>query len=86
VTELPPCLGNLASLRYLNVSGNRLTSLPESIGGMAALKELRAASNQLTELPATVATLEKLDVRWNPIQPEPAWLSDLEQRGCTVWC
>jgi len=56
--------------------------------GLASLRQLDLRGNQLTGLPAAVGDmpgLEKLDLRWNPLADGPAWLMDLEQRGCTVW-
>jgi hypothetical protein len=31
------------------------------------------------------AAREKLDLRWNPLRPEPAWLRTLAERGCIVY-
>jgi len=44
-------------------------------------------NNRLDALPVGLAglpALEKLDLRWNLIDPWPDWLQGLEQRGCAV--
>ncbi|WP_443045992.1 hypothetical protein [Streptomyces sp. GQFP] len=44
-------------------------------------------SNRLTRLPDWVVempALEKLDPRWNPCEPSPSLLNQLERRGCVV--
>jgi hypothetical protein len=45
-------------------------------------------ANKLTTLPDSLAQLthlEKLDLRWNKLSHEPAWLPQLSQHGCTVF-
>ena len=47
--------------------------------------DLRA--NQLWSLPESVRRLhqlEKLDLRWNKFDIYPAWLEELQQRGCII--
>ncbi len=69
---IPPELGNLASLRTLNLGGNALTgSIPPELGNLASLEELDLAWNPLTgpippEL-GNLASLEELDLHGNPI-------------------
>jgi hypothetical protein len=43
--------------------------------------------NKLRSLPTSLAALpnlEKLDLRWNKLSGDHAWLQDLERRGCLV--
>jgi Leucine-rich repeat (LRR) protein len=40
LTALPEAIGQLTSLRRLNVSRNQLTALPEAIGELVNLREL----------------------------------------------
>ena len=55
------------------------------------LKELRQIDlrgNPLTSLPNAMATLprlEKLDLRWVNTLAAPAWIAELEARGCLVY-
>jgi hypothetical protein len=47
--------------------------------------DLRA--NRFRRLPDFVAALpclEKLDLRWNPLDALPRWSEELERRGCMV--
>jgi len=58
------------ALRFLIVSGNKLTSLPPSIGQLANLRVLSLDSNQLTSLPPEIINLSRpiftsLDVDFN---------------------
>jgi len=50
-----------------------------------AYLDLRA--NGITTLPDGIAELplEKLDLRWNPIERFPVWIDQLEARGCVVY-
>ena len=68
---------------------NALTTLPDSLGDLTSLAYLDLRSNALTEPPASLAdlpNLEKLDLRWCKHLVMPGWLSDLEARGCVVYC
>jgi Leucine-rich repeat (LRR) protein len=62
---LPDAIGDLSSLVYLDLRGNRLTELPLSM-------------SRLTHL-------EKLDLRWNPLDGIPGWFGTLEARGCSIY-
>jgi len=67
---LPAAIGELTTLRTLNLDGNSLTSLPEQIGQLTNLKVLTVKNNWLRSLPASIANLEHLevlDVRHNKI-------------------
>ena len=90
LTEVPPEIGTLTQVVVLLLSGNELTTLPPEIAEMTALRHLDLRANQLTRLPTTIADLpqlEKLDLRWNhKLQSVPGWISELEARGCLVYC
>jgi Leucine-rich repeat (LRR) protein len=88
LASLPDSVGRLARLRELHLRNNQLTSLPESIGTLEELRQIDLRGNPLTDLPAAMAALprlEKLDLRWVHTLPPPAWLADLEARGCAVY-
>ena len=57
--EIPPELGNLTNLIYLNVANNQLSgSIPQEINNIANLSYLRLGNNQLTgELPESICDL-----------------------------
>jgi Leucine-rich repeat (LRR) protein len=57
---LPPSLGRLKRLRYLNIGENRFETLPECICAMQSLVELRASDNPLQTLPNSIRQLTSL--------------------------
>jgi leucine-rich repeat protein SHOC2 len=72
---VPAEIGQLTSLRLLNLRGNQLTSLPAEIGQLTFLTELNLNDNQLTSLPAEIGqltSLEKLDLAFNQLTSVPA--------------
>jgi len=71
LTLLPLELGQLRSLKILNVSNNQLTGLPRCIGMLSNLVELSLFDNQITVLPNEIGFLYKLDqlgLVGNPLQ------------------
>ena len=63
---VPAEIGQLTSLRVLNLSDNQLTSLPAEIGQLTSLEVLDLDDNQLTSLPAEIGqltSLTELDLR-----------------------
>lgn len=58
---LPPEIGCLNSLEYLDLSFNKLKSLPAEIGYLDSLISLRVANNKLVELPPALSSLQKLE-------------------------
>ncbi|XP_022940432.1 uncharacterized protein LOC111446040 isoform X1 [Cucurbita moschata] len=58
---LPPEIGCLDSLEYLDLSFNKMKSLPAEIGYLNALISLRVANNKLVELPPALSSLQKLE-------------------------
>jgi leucine-rich repeat protein SHOC2 len=59
---LPASIGNLTSLRWLQLDRNQLTALPDSIGNLTELTWLSVNQNQLTNLPESISNLTNL--RW----------------------
>ena len=99
LSALPPSLSRLNRLRYLNLSENAFETLAECFTEMSGLIELRATDNPLVRLPDSIRgsalkqlsssltslpRLEKLDLRWIPLEP-PAWFANLENRGCAIY-
>ena len=58
--QIPPLIGNLTSLKTLDLSNNHLTELPELIGSLTSLKTLNLSFNKLTELPESIGSLVSL--------------------------
>lgn len=59
-TTLPELLGNLKSLKILNLVGMELKALPESFGNLTSLEFLNLAYNRLTTLPESIGNLKFL--------------------------
>ena len=51
---MPAEIGQLTSLRELNLGGNQLTTVPAEIGQLTALQVLYLGDNQLTSVPAEI--------------------------------
>ncbi|XP_059626617.1 uncharacterized protein LOC132269448 [Cornus florida] len=58
---LPPEIGCLTNLEYLDLSFNKLRSLPTEITYLSALISLKVANNKLGELPSSLSSLERLE-------------------------
>ena len=51
---IPAVIGQLTSLKVLNLDGSQLTSLPAEIGQLASLKRFYFANNKLMSVPASI--------------------------------
>jgi internalin A len=60
LTELPPEIGQLTNLTWLELQGNRLTSLPQEICRLTNLQELNLRGNRLINLPPELFQLTSL--------------------------
>jgi len=60
ISILPESIGNLRSLKTLNLQENNLKTLPESIGNLTSLEDLRLAENNLSILPESITKLKSL--------------------------
>ncbi len=85
--EIPPELGNLASLEWLSLGGNGLTGeIPPELGTLASLERLSLFNNGLTgEIPPELGTLANLGGLYlndnglrGEIPPELGTLASLE--------
>ena len=79
LTSLPAEIGQLTSLRELDLGGNQLTSVPAEIGLLTSLVKLFLGGNQLTSLPAEIGQLTSLEVvpRDNQLTSLPAEIGQL---------
>jgi Leucine-rich repeat (LRR) protein len=60
LTTLPPSIGDLTNLRWLNISYNNLTELPSEIAKLRNLERLHINNNRITALPLEVWALKSL--------------------------
>ena len=58
--QIPPLIGNLTSLKTLDLSNNHLTEIPELIGSLTFLEKLDLSFNKLTKLPESIGSLVSL--------------------------
>ncbi|KAG7581693.1 Leucine-rich repeat [Arabidopsis suecica] len=60
--EIPPCVTSLASLRILDLAGNKITGeIPAEIGKLSKLAVLNLADNQMSgEIPSSLTSLVEL--------------------------
>ncbi|MBD3214815.1 MAG: hypothetical protein GF311_19545 [Candidatus Lokiarchaeota archaeon] len=78
---LPEFLGNLKSLKELDVAYNNLKSLPTSIGNLKNLEILSLSHNRLTQLPNSIGNLAKLrslDLSANKLKFLPESIKNIE--------
>jgi len=65
---LPPKIGDLKKLEYLDISSNKLLELPATLSALSALKTLHIAAPNLQSIPENIgnlANLEELNLRGN---------------------
>lgn len=72
LTEVPPVVWELGSLKTLSLRQNQLAALPRDLSRLTALEVLDVSKNRLTSLPAEVSLLKQLkvlDLSGNPVTP-----------------
>ncbi|OTB00414.1 hypothetical protein M426DRAFT_15458 [Hypoxylon sp. CI-4A] len=70
LTRLPREIGQLRSLRYLDVSHNQLTTLPPELGMCTSLRHLLLYNNLIQTIPSELGALhllELLGIQGNPL-------------------
>lgn len=80
IERLPDSIGDLKSLKSLNLLGNHLRSLPRSIGNLINLNELIMMFNYIEELPESIGklkNLKNLDLRNNLLLNLPESMKNL---------
>ncbi|XP_078616534.1 uncharacterized protein LOC144884871 [Branchiostoma floridae x Branchiostoma japonicum] len=79
-TLLPPEVGRLTKLEWLDLSSNPLQTLPAEVGQLTNIKHLDLSECQLQTLPPEVerlAQLEWLNLHSNPLQTLPVGIGQL---------
>jgi Leucine-rich repeat (LRR) protein len=80
LNKLPTSIGDLESLRELDLSLNRLKELPESIGKLKNLESLKLNQNPIEQLPdslVNLSALKMLDISHTQIDQFPLKAYDL---------
>lgn len=89
LAALPPSIGTMTQLTYLNLDRNRLTELPPEIGNLENLSFLRLNGNQLKSVPDAIANLKKLKrlyLKGNPLpEPEKERITKLLPNVQVIW-
>ncbi|KAI1259412.1 glucose-repressible alcohol dehydrogenase transcriptional effector [Xylariaceae sp. FL1019] len=73
LTVLPKAIGQLRSLRLLDVSHNQLTHLPAELGMCTPLRQLLLFNNMIRDIPVEMGALhflEMLGIQGNPLDQE----------------
>ncbi len=84
IDTIPPDIGALTELTFLNIPGNAVSDLPANIAELTKLRIINATSNNLTSLPAGVwqlDSLRRLDLDSNQIDVLPEEVGQLEKLG-----
>ncbi|NXF06437.1 LRC20 protein, partial [Smithornis capensis] len=72
--RLPEEITSLKHLRAINLSRNRFRHFPESLATVTSLETIDLEENEITEVPseklASMASLQSLNLRDNPVGPE----------------
>ena len=82
---VPAEIGQLTSLKWLNLRGNQLTSVPAEIGQLTSLEELKLHGNYLTSVPAEIGqltSLKELYLYGNQLTTVPAEIGQLTSLVC----
>jgi hypothetical protein len=80
IKAIPPEIGNLVNLQYLELTNNQITSIPAEIGNLVKLTHINLGSNQITSIPSEIGNLvnlEGLELGRNQITSIPAEIGRL---------
>ncbi|CAI9287241.1 unnamed protein product [Lactuca saligna] len=61
IRYLPPEIGRLTCLEYLDLSHNKMRNLPTEITNLSALITLKVANNKLVQVPPALSSLQRLE-------------------------
>lgn len=64
IAKLPPEIGQLTNIRWIDLRNNNLTTMPTEIGRLTNLRRLFLSNNQLTVIPAEIGELTRLQMLW----------------------
>ncbi|MDX5405454.1 MAG: leucine-rich repeat domain-containing protein [Chromatiaceae bacterium] len=80
ISEIPPELGSLHSIKKLNLSGNKIKEIPAAISRLEKLESLELSSNLIEKTPdhlENLTKLEHLDLSHNNIKEIPKSITRL---------
>ncbi|BCU10472.1 leucine-rich repeat protein [Microcystis aeruginosa] len=80
LTEIPPEIPQLTSLRSLALGHNQISEIPEALAHLTSLQYLDLGHNQISEIPEVLAqltSLQSLDLGHNQISEIPEALAHL---------
>ncbi len=81
--EIPQSIGSLKSLKYLNLSSNKLQKIPDSISFLTSLEQLDLSHNNIREIPESINLLTSLkwvDISHNKIDKNSDSLESLSKK------
>ncbi len=84
LTSVPEEIKNCPSIKYLNLSGNRIKELPEWIFTMKHLSQINLANTELDIFPerlTTIPTLTFIDVRGAKMELSTSTVDKIKRRG-----
>ncbi|MFM6517448.1 MAG: leucine-rich repeat domain-containing protein, partial [Microcystis panniformis] len=87
LTEIPPEIAQLTSLRVLELSSNQIREIPEALAQLTSLQRLYLDNNQIREIPEALAhlvNLKRLVLQNNPITNVPPEIIR-QGWGKTIW-
>lgn len=61
IRYLPPEIGCLTCLEYLDLSHNKMKNLPTEIANLSVLITLKVANNKLVQVPSALSSLQRLE-------------------------
>ncbi|KAI3788833.1 hypothetical protein L2E82_01611 [Cichorium intybus] len=61
IRYLPPEIGCLTCLEFLDLSHNKMRNLPTEITNLSALITLKVANNKLVQIPSSLSSLQRLE-------------------------
>ncbi|KAJ1470716.1 hypothetical protein T484DRAFT_3586035 [Baffinella frigidus] len=79
IQDIPKDIGELSSLRYINLRGNSIRTFPDEIKDLVSLQHLVATKNEISSLPKALCLLPKLhtlNLAGNRIEEFPKYVVD----------